>query len=324
MPETPKPLLTLSDFTQLIESTDKVVLISFWAKWADAQCGQMNDALAELRKDPAVDSAITFATVEAESVPEASLRAKVTSVPTIVIYKKGAIVERIEGANVPELTKKLRAQVDTNAVELQEVPIEEKLKHLINKEPVMLFMKGSPSQPRCGFSRTIVDILKSYNVQFGHFDILQDEEVRQKLKEFSNWPTYPQLYASGELLGGLDIVKEMVENGELLDNLPVNKDDLTERLKKLINRSKIMLFMKGSPDQPRCGFSRTITSILQDRNVIFDHFDILTDEEVRQGLKEFSNWPTYPQLYVNGELLGGLDIVKEMIENDEFDEAISS
>ncbi|CAD5117550.1 DgyrCDS6312 [Dimorphilus gyrociliatus] len=324
MPTTPKAVLTLSDFTQLIESTDKIVLVSFWAKWADAQCEQMNGAIAELRKDSVVDSAVTFATVEAESLPDAALRAKVTSVPTIVIYKKGTIVDRIEGANVPELTKKLRAHVDTNVAATQQLPIEEKLKQLINKEPVMLFMKGSPNQPRCGFSRTIVDILKSYKVKFGHFDILQDDEVRQKLKEFSNWPTYPQLYASGELLGGLDIVKEMVESGELLDNLPIEKDNLTERLKALINRSKVMLFMKGSPDQPRCGFSRTICSILKDRNVTFDHFDILTDEDVRQGLKEFSNWPTYPQLYANGELVGGLDIIKEMIENDEFDEAISS
>ena len=79
----------------------------------------------------------------------------------------------------------------------------------------MLFLKGVPSAPRCGFSRQIVEMLDSIDASYGAFDILQDEEVRQGLKEYSDWPTYPQLYVDGELVGGLDIVKEMVEDGEL-------------------------------------------------------------------------------------------------------------
>ena len=70
--------------------------------------------------------------------------------------------------------------------------------------------------------------------------------------------------------------------------------------------------MKGSPANERCGFSRTIVALLREHAVTFDSFDILTDNDVRQGLKKFSDWPTYPQLYVDGELVGGLDIVQEM------------
>ena len=163
----------------------------------------------------------------------------------------------------------------------------------------MLFMKGSPDAPRYGFSRQIVEILQAEKVAFGHFDILTDEEVRQGLKTFSNWPTYPQLYAEGSLIGGLDIVKEMKEDGELKAALPAaaTAEPLDARLKKLTAQSPVMLFMKGSPDAPRCGFSRQIVEILQAEKVAFGHFDILTDEEVRQGLKTYSNWPTYPQLY---------------------------
>lgn len=68
--------------------------------------------------------------------------------------------------------------------------------------------------------------------------------------------------------------------------------------------------MKGSPNAPRCGFSRTLVGILNELNAKYETFDILEDEEVRQGLKTFSNWPTYPQVYVNGEFIGGLDIIK--------------
>ena len=79
----------------------------------------------------------------------------------------------------------------------------------------MLFMKGSPAEPRCGFSKKIVALLQKKECQFGSFDILTDEEVRQTLKKVSNWPTYPQLYVDGELVGGLDIVEELEQSGEL-------------------------------------------------------------------------------------------------------------
>ena len=68
----------------------------------------------------------------------------------------------------------------------------------------------------------------------------------------------------------------------------------------------------GSPDAPQCGFSRTLVGLLREENIEFSHFDILRDEEIRAGLKTFSDWPTYPQLYVKGEFIGGLDIIKEM------------
>lgn len=89
-----------------------------------------------------------------------------------------------------------------------------------------------------------------------------------------------------------------------------------------MQQDKVVLFMKGDPDQPRCGFSRRIVALLRDQNVTFAHFDILTDESVRSGLKVLNNWPTFPQLTINGEFVGGLDIVQEMVENGEFKELL--
>ena len=103
---------------------------------------------------------------------------------------------------------------------LASVPLDERLRTLTHQSDVMVFMKGTPDAPRCGFSRQIVELLQGEKVKFGSFDILSDEEVRQGLKTFSNWPTYPQVYSEGKLLGGLDILKELKEEGELLDSLP--------------------------------------------------------------------------------------------------------
>lgn len=88
-----------------------------------------------------------------------------------------------------------------------------------------------------------------------------------------------------------------------------SKDELYKRLGELVQAAPVMLFMKGTPSAPQCGFSRQTVSILREKGIRYGFFNILADDEVRQGLKEFSEWPTFPQLYVNGELVGGLDIV---------------
>ncbi|CAI0407433.1 unnamed protein product [Linum tenue] len=198
----------------------------------------------------------------------------------------------------------------------------------------MLFMKGNPEAPQCGFSKKVVNILKEENVKFGTFDILSDNEVREGLKQFSNWPTFPQLYCQGELLGGCDIAIAMHESGELKEvfrdivlemqksgelrkvlsekGVIIQKETLEDRLKRLVSSSPVMLFMKGNPDAPKCGFSSKVVNALKEEGVTFGSFDILSDEEVRQGLKAFSNWPTFPQLYYKGELVGGCDIVLEL------------
>jgi len=93
--------------------------------------------------------------------------------------------------------------------------INEKIKDIINKNDVVLFMKGTPEMPQCGFSMTVCNILKELKVKFSGVDVLADPEIRQGIKNFSNWPTVPQLYVKGEFIGGCDIAKEMYEKGEL-------------------------------------------------------------------------------------------------------------
>jgi len=93
--------------------------------------------------------------------------------------------------------------------------INEKIKDIISKNDVVLFMKGTPEMPQCGFSMTVCNILKELKVKFSGVNVLADPEIRQGIKDFSNWPTVPQLYIKGEFIGGCDIAKEMYEKGEL-------------------------------------------------------------------------------------------------------------
>jgi monothiol glutaredoxin len=93
--------------------------------------------------------------------------------------------------------------------------VQDRIQQEISDTPVVLFMKGSPVFPQCGFSAAVVQILSQLGVKFKGIDVLSDPEVRQGIKEFSSWPTIPQLYVKGEFIGGCDIVREMYETGEL-------------------------------------------------------------------------------------------------------------
>ena len=94
--------------------------------------------------------------------------------------------------------------------------------------------------------------------------------------------------------------------------------EINEKIKNLISENNVCLFMKGTPDAPECGFSMAVTNVLKHLKVNFKGINVLEDENLRKGIKDFSDWPTIPQLYVKGEFIGGCDIVKEMFEKGEL------
>ena len=97
----------------------------------------------------------------------------------------------------------------------------DKIQKLIESNPVMGFMKGTKLMPQCGFSNNVVQILNSLGVEFGTFDVLSDFDIREGIKEYSDWPTIPQVYLKGEFLGGSDILIEMYNSGSLKENIEI-------------------------------------------------------------------------------------------------------
>lgn len=170
--------------------------------------------MEQLTKQDAYKS-IKFINVAVEEIPEIAQQHEIEAVPTVIFFENNKAVHRIDGIDIADLAatcKKLAGASDSST---SSGSLEDRLKALINKSKVMVFMKGDRSTPRCGFSKQLIQILNDTKVDYETFDILGDEEVRQGLKTFSDWPTYPQVYVKGELQGGLDIIKEMVTSGEL-------------------------------------------------------------------------------------------------------------
>lgn len=197
-------------------------IISFWASWSKPSVA-VNNILTQLEKNY---KNITFYSVEAEEYSEISELHKVASVPTVLFLVGAKETNRLVGANPQELNR-LVSEFSSNNEIVQPSPnamvvetatdLNARLKALINQHKVMGFIKGTPSAPQCGFSRKFCEVLQTHGVKFETFNILSDQEVREGLKKYSNWPTYPQLYVNGELVGGLDIINELVEAGEFMD-----------------------------------------------------------------------------------------------------------
>lgn len=235
-----------SQFTELTQSVSASTLLAiyFTTTWA-APCVQMNTVFQSLAE---AHPEATFVSVNADDFPDISESFDVAAVPYFVLVRDSTILKELSGADPKELATSIaelssggsgpeKGGASTTAPaaaageqstseqataatadaaqdedeEESEAALNARLFKLVTAAPVMLFMKGTPASPQCGFSRQLVALLREHQVRFGFFDILKDSTVRAGLKTFSDWPTFPQLYINGELQGGLDIVRESVQ-----------------------------------------------------------------------------------------------------------------
>jgi Grx4 family monothiol glutaredoxin len=358
-----KEISSTNEFHNVFSATQSdTVAALFWAEWAEGSKASIEtlEALSEEYEDQ-----VEFVSIDATKNAELSKHFDVAQLPSLLFFTKSdknllatliaptadIIVEAVEkiieegimSLDGVEASDQKKISLNDIPMVKQEDPLEAlnaRLKKLINKTRMVLFMKGNRDAPQCGFSRTMVAALEKYD--YSTFDILTDDSVRQGLKTYSDWPTFPQLYLDGELMGGLDICKEMITSGEFEDmKAPlkvdavqavqepekVEADGLTQSMKdklaKIISSHNIMIFMKGDPTSPKCKFSKQLVPMMTEEGFppgSYGHFNILEDEDVRASIKIYSEWPTFPQLYVKNELIGGIDIIKQMIEASEFQE----
>lgn len=178
-------------------------VVLFLAEWAKESLAA-RDLLKQLNQPHEVID------IETEEGKAKSKEFSVSRVPSVLFLEDGKEVRgRIVGYNPQEIIQALQTPLSA-----QPQSLEERLKSLLNSHSLMLFIKGTPSEPRCGFTSQLFNLFREHGISdYGYFNLLADDQVRQGLKEFSQWPTYPQVYVRGELVGGLDILKEMLADG---------------------------------------------------------------------------------------------------------------
>lgn len=213
---------------------------------------------------------IAFFSLNAEEVSEVSEKYDVTQVPLVVLQKGGQVVEATTGTDASKVR---------NAVEKHAGSPQAGNAGKAGLPPVQKVTKSAPAQ--------------SLNDAAPHTNgTANGGSNLAKYAPSENDPATAPQYSSGDSAAN-----------------PATQEELNSRLSELVKAAPVMLFMKGTPSAPQCGFSRQTVSILREKGVRYGFFNILADDDVRQGLKTFSEWPTFPQVYVGGELVGGLDIV---------------
>ena len=165
---------------------------------------------------------VCFVKVDLEVFKDAPSYFSIDMVPTTLLVQGTQTVNRIEGADTPSIISSINHHSSNWAESIQKIQssMYAKIESIINQNPVCLFIKGSPEEPKCKFTRRLMQIMKGK--EFGHFDILEDDGVREWMKRYSNWPTFPQVYVKGEMLGGVDIIEELNSSGELDSSLALN------------------------------------------------------------------------------------------------------
>jgi Grx4 family monothiol glutaredoxin len=168
----------------------------------------------------------------------------------------------------------------------------EKIKKLLDSYPVVIFIKGSPHEPFCKFSRSFIDLLKETNIKFKSFDIFKDEALRCWLRLYSGWKTYPQIYINGKIIGGVDVLKDLISKNEFLDKIPMEckSEGIILRLKDILDKNTLVVFGKGTGKSfnekeidnkgniEADENTNKVTEIFNKYNLKYEVYDVLTDE----------------------------------------------
>ena len=311
---TVQPIQDQTAYDHFIKTTAPSTLqvIYFHAPWA-APCTQASSILSALATTYQVHSptpSISFVSVDAETLPDIAEEYEVSAVPDIVLRKGDKTVNRVSGSDAT----KIREAVEKHYIGPDGTGVDGKTAGpygIRGLPPVQQVTRPNPDG-------VPVPHISSADTKTNGTAIPQEatngSAAQAPAKNLSAYaptssdpPTAPAFSSN------------QAANTKPNDDKNTTEKDLHERLTSLVSAAPAMLFMKGTPSAPQCGFSRQLVSILRENGVRYGFFNILADDEVRQGLKTFADWPTFPQLWLSGELVGGLDIVKEEIEsNPEF------
>lgn len=268
------PLETEEAFNEKIAALPPscLAVIYFHAPWA-APCKQMSTILSTLASTYTSSSPprIEFLSLDAEEVSEVSEQFDVTQVPLVVLQKDGKVLESVTGTDASKVRKAVEKHGGAPG----------------RGDPGKL---GLPAAQKVTRPAESVDLSEESKANEEKTNGASGGGGLSKYAPDSKDPATAPEMSSGQ-------------------NAKSKQEDLNGRLAELVKAAPVMLFMKGTPSAPQCGFSRQTVSLLREKGVRYGFFNILADDEVRQGLKEYSEWPTFPQVYVGGELVGGLDIV---------------
>lgn len=294
----------------------KAIVIVFYADWYEHSTN-LTESIKNLHEiEPILD--VLLYKCDAVKVPELANRFKVSSVPCVVVtesLKQPLAIIGNETASAVWIQLEEAVRGYKNEFEVERERMYAKIKILLEQPGVLLFIKGTPQDPECKFTRQLLEIISGLGIRFRYYDIIADSDIRHWLRHYNSWPTYPQIYIDGKLLGGLDVLKQKIETNTL--ELPAisRVSDPKERLTHILEEHKAVLFMDGTPnDDNLAESSKSALEILKNVGIKVSVFNLAVDANLREHLATLSSIPAF---YAGKKLVGGIEVLQELAKNEE-------
>lgn len=178
--------------------------------------------------------------------------------------------------------------------------------------------------PKCRSSKILIECLFKMEISFRDYDILKDDSLKEWLKHYSNWPSFPQIYINKKFIGGTEIILQLVEKDEFMQLVPSEciKANALEKTSQAMKRSPVVLFMKGTPEDPVDAYQARAVQYLKEFKIRYSWFDVMTDPDVRELLKENSRFNSFPQLFIEGKFAGGLYFIEDGVKTGKITDSV--
>jgi len=302
------------EYTKLsMHNFEKLFINFFYA----AKYPQSEQLLASLQNIASFYNEAIYVFIDIEKCPDLVKAFDMLVIPTIVLSDANKkIIKKLENPQMNELILSLEDDIalfKTNfSIEKQRMFA--KIDKILNINSVMVFIKGTPLEPKCGFTSSLLEIIKTFGLNFGYFNILEDEDVRNWLRYYSKWNTYPQFYIEKKLVGGLDVVKDLVAKGKFEELLPENsrKGDPELKLKRILDecQGKIVVFMKDLSLED----SKKMAKLLKDNGVKFLVSEVKGDKALEEFMLMKYKEKVLPLCFIGGEFIGNFEALNEICQ----------
>ncbi|KRX05878.1 Thioredoxin-like fold [Pseudocohnilembus persalinus] len=300
----------------------KIIVIIFHAAWHQHSNEYLENFQTLLEISELNGEKIMFAQCDADKVPQVSTNYNITNVPTVIVTdaQKGEL-KRFENENPAQILESLEEFIPEYQKKFEQKRVEmyKKIEKLITENPVLIFIKGTAQAPECKFTRQFLEIMKDLDCKFTYYDIIADNDMRHWLRHYNKWPTYPQLYISGELIGGLDKAKQRIEEGYIQEKIPQSAriHDPEQRLKKIVSENKVILFTKGiASDINLDQNQKDVIQLLKNEGIKFRCFDCSSDQLLLEHLQKQNG--EFPHLYSQQKYIGSKQKLSDLAKQSQL------
>jgi monothiol glutaredoxin len=200
---------------------------------------------------------------------------------------------------------------------LEKIKYFSKISRIVKYAPMIIFIKGNQECPKDEDSRNIWEYMNDLKVKFTTFDVLSNIKIKQWLKFFTHWSTFPQVFVNGKFIGGSNILQKVISKDELLELLPSEcvKTSAIEIIMQEWSRNFITVFMKGTPESPKDEYQKILIDALSEHNFKFGYVNVVNNPDLREQVKEYTNWTSYPQIFLDKKFYSGLSDFLDLLES---------